>query len=143
VRQPHEVLVVVRRGHEFLVLHRAPRDDAYWHLVAGGVEPGEDAAAAAARELVEEVALDVVPVALGRRFAYPLADESEAVRGRFAPGTAEVVVDCFVAVAPPGWEPTLNDEHDAYCWGSASQAERLLFWPEPREVVRAVADSLA
>ena len=49
MRQPHEVLVVVRRGNCFLVLHRAPQYDAYWHLVAGGVEPGETALEAAER----------------------------------------------------------------------------------------------
>jgi len=33
-----EVLIVVRRGEDFLVVHRSPENDAYWHQIAGGVE---------------------------------------------------------------------------------------------------------
>jgi 8-oxo-dGTP pyrophosphatase MutT (NUDIX family) len=50
VTRTEEVFVFVRRGEEFLVLHRTPDNDAYWHGVAGGVEPGESFAEAAARE---------------------------------------------------------------------------------------------
>jgi len=139
VRNPHEVLVVVRRGAEYLVLHRAPRFDAYWHLVAGGVDEGETAAEAAARELVEETGLAAEVVDIGTPFAYSLAGESEAIRGRFAPDVAEVAVDCFLAEAPAGWEPTLNDEHDEARWCSADEAVELLHWPEPRDAIRAVA----
>src|SRR5205807_6505150 len=57
VRRPEEVLVVVHRrgrsGLEFLVLERSPERQGYWHLVAGALDQGEDAAAAAARELGE------------------------------------------------------------------------------------------
>src|SRR5437667_421955 len=34
MRRPREVIVAVRRGSEFLVLHRSPSCDSYWHLVA-------------------------------------------------------------------------------------------------------------
>jgi len=133
-------MVVVRRGGEFLVVHRAPAFDAYWHLVSGGVEAGETARDAALRELREEVELDLGELLdLERRFSYPLAGESEFVRSRYDPSVTEVVVDAFLAEAPAGWEPTLNEEHDEYRWCWADEAERLLFWPEPREVVREVA----
>jgi len=138
VRRPHEVFVVVRRAEEFLVLHRAPEHDAYWHLVAGMVEEGESAAAAAARELVEETGLEADVVDLGHSFAYPL---EKRFRRHYDPGVVEVVVDCFAADAPPGWEPTLNEEHDEYRWCWAEEAVRLLYWPEPREVVVALADT--
>jgi 8-oxo-dGTP pyrophosphatase MutT (NUDIX family) len=139
VRAPHEVLVLVRRGPEFLVLHRAPEHDAYWHLVAGGVEPGETAVQASARELREETGLEADVVDLGRRFVYALARESERERALYAADVTEVVVDCFLADAPDGWEPTLNDEHDDVRWCSPADAEALLFWPEPAEVLREVA----
>jgi len=140
MRIPHEVLVVVRRGRSYLVLHRAPAYEAYWHLVSGGVEAGESAREAALRELEEEVGLaPEALVDLGRRFAYPLAEESEWVRSRYAPDVAEVVVDCFLADAGGAWEPVLNEEHDDYRWCAAADAASLLFWPEPRELVLELA----
>jgi lipoyl(octanoyl) transferase len=128
------VLVVVRRDGEFLVLHRSPDSGAYWHLVAGGVEAGETPAGAAARELAEEVGLDAPVTDLGRRFTYGHEDW-EPVEVHFD----EVAVDCFLADAPSGWEPELNEEHDEARWCSPAEAEELLYWPEPREVVREVA----
>jgi|SRR5439155_20648796 len=55
VSQPREVLVLVHRGGEFLVLRRSPQYDGYWHPVAGGVEVGETETQAAAREVLEEL----------------------------------------------------------------------------------------
>jgi dATP pyrophosphohydrolase len=141
MRLPREVVIAVRRGSEFLVLHRAARYDAYWHLVAGAEEAGESPAEAAARELLEETGLDAADglVDLARTFVYALAEESPAVRERFAPETTEVVVTCFAVEASPGWEPSLNEEHDDYRWCGIDEAESLLFWPEPRELLRALA----
>jgi dATP pyrophosphohydrolase len=131
------VLVVVRRGDELLVLHRSPAQGGYWHCVAGALEPGESFAQAAARELAEETGLRGVEVgALGVRFAYPVGEEPQRV---YAGGAKEVTVECFAAEAPPGWEPTLDWEHDDYRWCSADEAIELLHWPEPREVVKALA----
>ena len=54
-RRPEEVAIAVRReGDEYLVLLRSPEKLGYWHLVSGGVDWGEEPAAAAARELLEE-----------------------------------------------------------------------------------------
>lgn len=119
----HEVAVVVRRsGSEFLVLLRSPGRGGYWNLVAGGVEPGEVAAEAAARELAEEIGL-VAPVApLGLALSY------EKPWGR-------VRLDAFVAEAPAGWEPVLDEEHVEHRWCSLDRALELLAYPEPREAV--------
>ncbi len=117
----HEVLVVVRRGGDFLVVHRSPENDAYWHLVAGGVEAGETPFDAATRELEEETGLVARVEPLEESFVYD-----------------GIHVDCFVAEAPGGWEPKLDWEHDDYRWCSREEAVGLLYWPEPREIVGAL-----
>ena len=139
-RRPEEVVLVVRRpaehGAEYLVVLRSPEKLGYWHLVAGGVDWDEEPAAAAARELREETGL-VAPVApLGETLDYDLSGDPESVRERFPAGTERIVVWPFVADAPAGWEPTLDDEHVEARWLSADQAIALLFYPEPREAVR-------
>ena len=114
-----EAFVFVRRGGEFLVLHRSPENGAYWHGVAGGVEKGETFAEAAARELREETGLAAEPAPLEHTFRYE-----------------GVLVECFLAEAPAGWEPRLDWEHDDYRWCTAEEAEALLYWPEPRGLLR-------
>jgi 8-oxo-dGTP pyrophosphatase MutT (NUDIX family) len=39
---------------------------------------------------------------------------------------------------PPGWEPQLNEEHDDYRWLPQDEAVELLYWPEPKELLRAL-----
>ena len=130
-----EVMVFVRRGEQWLVLLRSPRQGAYWHAVAGGVEEGETEAAAAARELEEEVGLVAVPVDVGSRFSY--VPESWEPRWREGAGPFEVA--CFVVEAPADWEPRLDWEHDAYRWCTKAEGLELLFWPQPRRVLESLA----
>ena len=128
--RPEEVLlVVIRPGPEFLVLLRSPERHGYWNLVAGGVEEGEGPTAAARRELDEESGL-AGPI----RFE-PLPLELGYVR----PEGSKVTLHAFVAEAPSGWEPVLNDEHVEYRWCSAGDADALLAYPETRAAVRFVA----
>lgn len=123
MRRGQEVLIAVCRGDEFLVLLRSPTDQSYWHLAGGGVEEGETDADAAARELFEETGLDAATLEdLGGDLGY------DGVR-----------VHAFATEAPPGWEPTLNDEHDDHRWCSLEDALALLRWEEPREVLRRAA----
>jgi 8-oxo-dGTP pyrophosphatase MutT (NUDIX family) len=122
VTRTHEVLIVVRRAEEYLVVHRSPENGGYWHQIAGGVEQGESPAAAAVRELREETSLVTEPAPLSSAFEYD-----------------GIHVDCFVADAPAGWEPTLDWEHDDYCWLTAAAAAELVYWPEPAEILRAFA----
>jgi 8-oxo-dGTP pyrophosphatase MutT (NUDIX family) len=142
-RRPDEVVVVVRRpgghGAEYLVLLRSPEKLGYWHLVAGGVEWGEEPAAAAARELAEETGLSAVPEPLGSTLSYGLAGDPESVRRRFPAGTEEITVWPFVADAPAGWEPQLDHEHVESRWLAREAAVALLRYPEPREAVRRAA----
>ena len=135
MRRPEEVFVVVRRGTEFLVLHRSPRQGSYWHGVAGALEEGESYAEAAARELREETGLVAEPAEIAAPWAYPI-DEEPRYRELCPPGTEEIRVGVFLADAPAGWEPRLDWEHDDYRWCSVDEAAELLYWPEPLEVLR-------
>jgi len=126
-----EVLVVVRRGEEYLVVHRSPDKGAYWHSVAGGVENGEEWAAAAARELREETGHAVGGLRAVGGFEY-VREAWEADPGM------RVAVRAFLADVPDGWEPTLDDEHDDHRWCTRDEAVDLLFWPEPRELLRSL-----
>jgi 8-oxo-dGTP pyrophosphatase MutT (NUDIX family) len=114
----HEVIVAVLRGKLILVVHRSPNNGGFWHLIAGGVEAGETSADAAIRELFEETGL--------RTGVRPL-DYSFTHHG--------IHVDAFIAEAPADWEPVLDWEHDEYLWCSSGHAIKLLYWPEPREIV--------
>ncbi len=146
MRRPEEALVVVHRegdaGREFLVLERAPDRHGYWHVVAGALEWGESAAAAAARELREETGLDARPEDLEREYAYSLDEEPPDVRARFAPEIAEIAIHAFAAEAPAAWEPTLDEEHVGYRWCNLDDALALLRYEEPRDATREVARRL-
>ena len=137
MRGPDEVVVVVRRSAELLVLRRTPERLGYWSLVAGGVEPGETPATAARRELAEETGLEAEPVELPAVLSYSLLDDPPEVRARYAPGVEDVAVHPFLAEAPPGWEPILDGEHDLWRWCSEEEALALLAYETPREAVRA------
>jgi 8-oxo-dGTP pyrophosphatase MutT (NUDIX family) len=116
-----EVLIVVRRADEFLVVHRSPENDAYWHQIAGGVEDGETFAEAAVRELREETGLEAPVEALDSPFVYET-----------------VHVETFLVEVPTDWEPTLDWEHDDYRWLPRDEAAALLYWPEPAALLRSL-----
>ena len=121
-----------RDGREYLVLLRSPEKLGYWHLVAGGVEWGEEPAAAAARELARRPGSTPCPPRSASPLGYDLAGDPEPVRARFPAGTERIAVWPFVADAPAGWEPTLDDEHVDARWLDAEAAVALLHYPEPQ-----------
>ena len=133
---------MTRRGRsEVLVAHRSAGHGAYWHTIAGGVEPGEAYEEAAVRELREETGLTTarpVEVAQIVEYAYPLSEEPPPVRDEYPEGVEAVQVRCFVVDAPDDWEPTLDWEHDDHCWLAPADAAALLRWPETAAALRRV-----
>jgi 8-oxo-dGTP pyrophosphatase MutT (NUDIX family) len=139
MRGDQEIVVVVRREGELLVMRRAPERLGYWSLVSGGVEPGETPQEAAQRELLEETGLRAevrpLPVAL----SYSLRDDPPAIRARYAAGIERVTVHAFVADAEAEWEPTLDAEHDVYRWCDLDAAVELVAYETARDALRAGA----
>jgi 8-oxo-dGTP pyrophosphatase MutT (NUDIX family) len=137
VRGDQEIVVVVRRGPEVLVMRRAPERLGYWSLVAGGLEPDETPLEAAQRELFEETGLDAVVRPLPVALSYSLLDDPPAIRARYAPGIERVTVHAFVVDAPVKWEPTLDAEHDLREWCDLDEALALLMYDATKDAVRA------
>jgi 8-oxo-dGTP pyrophosphatase MutT (NUDIX family) len=140
VRTGVEVAVFVTRksGSEVLIVHRSPEQGGYWHVVAGGVEPGEAVEDAAERELLEETGL-VAKVMAGVKvieYAYPLSEEPADRRNLYDPSIAQVEVTCFVVTAPDDWEPKLDWEHDGHRWCEPGEAFSALRWPETAQALR-------
>jgi 8-oxo-dGTP pyrophosphatase MutT (NUDIX family) len=139
MRGDQEILVVVRRGPEFLVMRRAPERLGYWCLVAGGLEPDETPEQAAQRELFEETGLEAKVRPLPIALSYSLLDDPPAIRARYAPGVEKITVHGFLADAPVKWEPTLDAEHDIYEWCDLAEALDLLLYDTTKDAVRAAA----
>ena len=140
LRTGSEVAVYVTRqnGAEVLILHRSPVQGGYWHVVAGGVEPGETVTEAAARELREETGLVAEPVTGVEvvEYAYALTEEPADRRDRYDPTVAHVDVTCFHVAAPDDWEPKLDWEHDGHRWCEPTEAFAVLRWPATAEALR-------
>jgi 8-oxo-dGTP pyrophosphatase MutT (NUDIX family) len=139
VRGDQEVIVVVRRDGELLVMRRAPERLGYWSLVSGGLEPEETSWHAAVRELREETGLEAQVRKLPISLSYSLLDDPPAIRARYAPGIERVTVHAFVADAPEEWEPTLDAEHDLYRWCDLDSALELMKYDTARDALRAGA----
>jgi 8-oxo-dGTP pyrophosphatase MutT (NUDIX family) len=140
VRTGLEVAVFVTRtaGSEVLIVHRSPEQGGYWHVVAGGVEPGETVAEAAERELREETGLSAKPAAGVEVCEYvdPLTEEPANRRNQYNPSVAEVEVTCFHVTAPDEWEPRLDWEHDDHRWCAPGEAFALMRWPATARALR-------
>jgi 8-oxo-dGTP pyrophosphatase MutT (NUDIX family) len=122
--KPYGVTVVVRRGVDVLLLHRAHEGPGYdgdwaWTPPSGARLPGESPEECARRELREEAGLDL---ALHR---VPSANDDWTL---------------WVADAPVDAEVTLDDEHDAYRWLPPDEAAALC---KPDQVAVGLLDAYA
>src|SRR5687767_6287902 len=119
--QPTRVIAaVVARGDRLLVCQRPPhkRHGGLWEFPGGKCEPGESDAAAARRELREELGVEVVAVA-GEAFA--VADDGSPFLIAFVPATI-------------AGEPVCH-EHSALAWGTPAELARLPLAPSDRRYV--------
>jgi lipoyl(octanoyl) transferase len=126
-------VVPVRADGRVLLLLREETRGGFWQPVTGRLEPGEEAAAAARRELGEETGADVPVFALGYRHAFGL--EPELAAGL---GPAPVVVEetAFAARLPSGFACRLSGEHTDLGWFTPAEALERLRFPGLRRAVR-------
>ncbi|CAN5829166.1 hypothetical protein BH11PLA1_BH11PLA1_01290 [soil metagenome] len=95
-----------------------------WQPVMGHIEAGELAPAAARREVMEEVALDVASAACLGFWAL------EQVHPFYI-----AAIDCivmsprFLARVDAQWEPRLNAEHTEHRWVDTRRAAEFFAWP--------------
>lgn len=126
-KQPVSVLVVIfaRDTRRVLMLQR--RDDPdFWQSVTGSVEPGETPAQTAAREVLEEVAIDINAEQLTfldcqRQIEFEIFPH---FRHRYAPGVTHNREHWFT-LSLPGESEVAISEHLAYQWLDACAAAQL------------------
>ena len=144
MRTTDEVAVFITRrgGREVLLVHRVPEHGDYWHVVAGGIEPGETAAQAAQREMREETALEApLRSAIGiTEYMDGRSGEPAERPTQYDPLVVAVHIDCFCVDAADGWEPTLNWEHDGHRWCSPGTVVRTLRWPATADALGRVLE---
>jgi 8-oxo-dGTP pyrophosphatase MutT (NUDIX family) len=122
--RPYGATVVVHRGDEVLLLHRAHEGPGYegewaWTPPAGSRLPGESVEECARRELREETGLELDL----RRV--PSEDDDWAL---------------WVADAPEDADVSLDEEHDAYRWLPVDDAAALC---KPERVAAGLLDAYA
>jgi 8-oxo-dGTP pyrophosphatase MutT (NUDIX family) len=144
---PSVSAVVRNDAGELLLAQRA--DDGHWAVVSGFVEPGEQPASAAVREVLEETGLEVEPLRLSSAVThphtYPNGDRcvylNLGFHCRLLGGEARVNDDESLDVRwfPPGRLPAL-DEHARlvirHALGTETSAFFLpagTYWGEPGE----------
>jgi 8-oxo-dGTP diphosphatase len=130
------VSAAIIRGGKVLVVRRARKPALSLYTLPGGVvEAGETLHEAVAREIREETALEIAPLAL--------AGHREAI-ARDAQGRVErhFVILCFAARWLSG-EPVLNDELDDARWLDPAELAELRTTEGLAEIVAAAVAQIA
>ncbi|HEY2452132.1 MAG TPA: dihydroneopterin triphosphate diphosphatase [Scandinavium sp.] len=126
-KRPVSVLIVIYAQDTKRVLMLQRRDDPdFWQSVTGSLEEGETALQAAAREVKEEVAIDVAsePLALidcQRTVEFEIFTH---LRHRYAPGIERNTESWFCLALPHERQIEIS-EHLAWRWVAAAEAAAL------------------
>jgi lipoyl(octanoyl) transferase len=126
-------VTATRADGKVLLLRRREERGGFWQQVTGRIEPGEEAADAARRELREETGADLPVRPLGYVHGFALGP-SQAVRVGGGMRTGRETA--FAALLPDGFAPRLSDEHDQWGWFTEDEAVSLLPWAGLRRAVR-------
>ena len=126
-KRPVSILVVIYAQDSKRVLMLQRRDDPdFWQSVTGSLEEGETALQAAAREVKEEVAIDVADEHLAlidcqRTVEFEIFSH---LRHRYAPGV-ERNTEFWFRLALPHERQIVFTEHLDYRWVAATEAAAL------------------
>jgi 8-oxo-dGTP pyrophosphatase MutT (NUDIX family) len=141
-RRAGRVLVVDSAGR-LLLLHGfdpARRDQPYWFTVGGGIKPGESAADAAARELLEETGIEAAPAELGGPVWNEVAEFSFEGRKYRQDNDFFLLRVASPVVSRDGLEDEEAAVVDGHRWWTAAELESTTEQFYPAELPRLIRD---
>jgi len=125
---------IVRDGQILVVRRARPPANGLFSLPGGVVETGETLTEAVAREVREETAIAIEPVALAGFRETIVRDAQDRVERHF-------VILCFAARWTAG-EPVLNEELSEACWVNPAELASLPTTPGLAEIVAAAFERI-
>jgi len=130
------VLVIRPHGDGYQLLMARRAEDRYmggtWHVISGGIEPGETALQAVLREMREEA--DLVPVEL-----YCLG----TITSFYRPDNDSLnVAPMFCAIVDEDAAVTVNPEHTAFGWIDVNEAGSRLLWQGDRQALEEIRTTI-